>query len=158
MARAKDAVHILDQLVTLCGDAILGYREAARVTVDSEVRSLLERNASEREEIASVLTYKLIELGHEPRHDRSIAGAIHRRYLETMAAVTPGDPARVLDACATGERETLAQFSFALGQALPDDVHNVVQSQLGRVLSACAALQRIRHDVADQRRRATASQ
>lgn len=146
--RSKTPVQVLDHLVALCSDAVAGYRQAAHAVDDPAVRSVLEQNASEREEIASVLSYKLAELGHEPKPDGSLAGALHRKIIDLTASVDHGDTGALLRLCASGERETLAQFMAALGQPLPHDVHEVVQSQLGRVLSASAALQGAAQNVA----------
>ena len=147
MSSKDDPIQVLHHLLVLCSDAAAGYRDAAHAVRDPNIRRMLERNASEREEIASVITYKLVELGHKPTHHGSALGAAHRAWLVTMAKLDPGDTVGLLDACATGERETLARFSAALGRPLPDDVHALVQSQLGRVLSASAALQHARSDV-----------
>ena len=143
----NDPIHVLDHLLVLCSDAVAGYRQVARAVKNPEIHRMLEHNASEREEIAAVLTYKLVELGYKPTHHGSIAGAVHRAWLITTATLGLGDTAALLKACATGERETLAQFSAALNLSLPDDVHAVVQSQLGRVLSASAALQHARSEL-----------
>jgi uncharacterized protein (TIGR02284 family) len=155
MSSKDDPVQVLNHLLVLCSDAAAGYRGAAHAIADPNLRRMLERNAADREEIASVLTYKLVELGHKPAHHGSALGAAHRAWLVATATLDPGDTVALLDACATGERETLAQFSAALGRPLPDDVHAVVQSQLGRVLSASAALQHARSDVEGRRQRAS---
>jgi uncharacterized protein (TIGR02284 family) len=153
MYSKDDPIHVLNHLLVLCSDAAAGYRDAAHAVRDPNIRKVLERNAAEREEIASVITYKLVELGYKPAHHGSVAGAAHRAWLMTTATLDPGDTVALLNACATGERETLAQFSAALGRPLPEDVHAVVQSQLGRVLSASAALQHARSDVEGRRQR-----
>lgn len=150
MSRTKSPGEILDRLLELCTDAIAGYRHAAAAISDPHIRAVLEQNAAEREEIASVLSYELVELGHKPARHGTIAGALHREYLDVTAAVDRGNPGPLLSICARGERETLAQFSAALGKVLPEHVHNVVQSQLGRVLSASASLERARLDLASR--------
>jgi hypothetical protein len=46
----------------------------------------------------------------------------------------------MLRECARGELETIEVFSAALGRGLPPNVHDVIQSQLRRVLEASATL------------------
>lgn len=141
IVREKNPISVLDRLIAVCSDGVAGYGHAARAVADPAVREVLEQNAAERSEIVDVLTYKLAELGAHPTHDGTLPGAMHRKFLDATASVARGDTRTMLQLCAFGERETLALFIAALGQSLPDDVHKVVQSQLGRVLSASAALQ-----------------
>lgn len=138
----REPISVLDHLLVLCTDGAAGYRKAASLVTNERVRHLLEDNAILREEVASVIGYTLAGLGHPRAEHGSLAGALHRRWIDTIALVEPGDTGALLRACALGERETIAAFSSALGCTLPDDVRGAVQSQLGRVLAASSALNR----------------
>jgi uncharacterized protein (TIGR02284 family) len=151
MSSNHDPIHVLNHLLILCTDAIAGYHRAAEGVDDPNIHRVLEQNASDREEIASVLTYKLVELGYKPAHAGSIVGSVHRAWLLAMVTLDHGDVAGLLKACEMGERETLTQFSAALAKPLPADVHAVIQSQLGRVLLARAALDQARVDIGRRR-------
>lgn len=140
--RMREPIGVLDHLLVLCTDGAAGYRKAASLVKDERVRRLLEDNAILREEVASVIGYALAGLGHPRAEHGSLAGALHRRWIDAIALVEPGDTGALLRACAQGERETIAAFASALGRTLPDDVRIAVQSQLGRVLAASAALNR----------------
>ncbi len=136
------AVDVLQRLLVVCADGTAGYRHAAAHVPDRSIHAMLARNAAQREEMESVLTYALVELGFKPSHHGSVAGAVHRRWLGALPAVKTNPTRAILRECQRGERETIEAFAAALGRSLPDEVHNVVQSQLGRVLEASAALGR----------------
>ena len=136
------AIDVLQRLLVVCADGAAGYRHAAAGIPDRSIHAMLARNAAQREEVESVLTYALVELGFKPSHHGSVAGAVHRRWLDTLPAVKADATRAILHECQRGERETIEAFSAALGRSLPTSVHNVVQSQLGRVLEASAALGR----------------
>jgi len=139
---SDDPIAVLDHLLVLCMDGVAGYRKAARLVANERLQHLLEDNATVREEVASVIGYTLAALGHPREEHGSLAGALHRGWLEAISLATPGDTAALLRACARGERETLAGFSAALGRSLPDEVRTAIQSQLGRVLAASSTLNR----------------
>lgn len=142
-ARATDdAVHVLQRLLVVCADGAAGYRHAAAGVPERSIHAVLARNAAQREEMGCVLTYALVELGQKPSHHGSVAGAAHRRWLDALSAVKSDATKAILHECQRGERETIEAFTAALGRSLPERVHTVVQSQLGRVLEASAALGR----------------
>ena len=87
-----------------------------------------------------MLTYALVELGHKPTHHDTVLGAAHRGWLDALGILSSDNPRQILHECERGERVTIEAFSAALGRALPTKVHDIVQSQLGRVLEASAAL------------------
>ena len=136
------AVDVLQRLLVVCADGAAGYRHAAAGIPDRTIHAMLARNAAQREEMESVLTYALVELGFKPSHHGSVAGAVHRRWLDALPAVKSNATRSILRECQRGERETIEAFAAALGRSLPNNVHNIVQSQLGRVLEASAALGR----------------
>ncbi|MDF2693905.1 MAG: hypothetical protein K0S65_2288 [Labilithrix sp.] len=138
--RADDPVRVLERLLVLCADGAAGYRQAAAAVTEPRLHRRLARSAALREESGSVLTCALVALGRKPEHHGSLAGTMHRRWLDAVALVSPNGPLAILRECERGERETLEAFSTALGRSLPADVHSMVQSQLGRVLEASAAL------------------
>jgi uncharacterized protein (TIGR02284 family) len=140
-----DDIRVLEQLLVSCQDGVEGYRRAAGDVEDEHVRRFLEHAAAEREEIASVMTNALVALGYKPAHHGSALGAVHRRWIDVVARAR--STSAILHECQRGERETLAAFSSAAGRELREDVREVVQSQLGRLLQASAALNRVVLDV-----------
>jgi uncharacterized protein (TIGR02284 family) len=142
-----DAIHILERLLVACQDGVEGYRRAADDVEDSSVRRFLAHASAEREEVASVLTNELVALGHKPTHHGSIPGAVHRRWLDALAVLERRATPAILRECQRGEHETLSAFTAAMGRSVPEDVRKVIQAQLGRLLHASAALNRIALDV-----------
>lgn len=141
-----DPIRVLERLLVLCADGAAGYRHAAAMVKSPErLHQVLAQNAAHREEIESVLAYALVGLGEKPEHHGSIRGAVHRGWLDALAAFAPDAPnaiRAVLHECERGEQKTIEGFTAALGRSLPKEIHDAVQSQLGRVLEAAAALRR----------------
>jgi uncharacterized protein (TIGR02284 family) len=129
-------VKTLERLLAVCEDGVLGYRRAAAAIDDPRLRAPLAAEAARREEVASVLAYALVDLGTKPSHHGSLEGAIHRRWVDALAASRAGGAHAILKECLRGERATIYAFAEALAEDLPYAVRTVVQSQLGRVLEA----------------------
>ena len=141
-----ETIHALDRLLVLCADGAEGYRHAAGAVDDPTVHRFLAKRAAEREEIVSVLTNTLVAIGYKPGHHGSVQGAVHRRWLDAIGLLKRNSVQAILHECERGEQETIAGFTAALGRGLPEEIHAVVQSQLGRVLEAGAALRGLHGD------------
>lgn len=133
-----DGAHALERLLTVCSDGVEGYRFAAARVKAPHLHALLQKNEVEREEIASVLTNALVELGGRRDHHGSLGGAIHRSWLGALAAAHAEDA--IVRECARGDQVTLAAFAEALSHELPADIRERVQAQIARVLSALERL------------------
>lgn len=140
VARSPETVRVLEKLLVICAEGARRYRHAADAVKEPTLHRVLARGAARREEIVSVLTNALVELDREPTHHRSVAGAVHCEGLDALVIPSAQDERAVLHECARGERATLAAFASALGRSLPDEIHDVIQAQLGRVLETSSAL------------------
>jgi uncharacterized protein (TIGR02284 family) len=134
----REGAHALEGLLTICSDGVEGYRRAAVIVRAPHLRAILQRNEVEREEIASVLTNILVELGARHDHAGTLKGAVHRGLLAALAAAHADDA--IIRECARGDQMTLAAFAEALRHELPADVRDRVQAQLARVLQALGRL------------------
>lgn len=145
----SDVIRVLDQLLVVAQDGVEGYKHAASAIPsesNASIHTFLAKNAAEREEIVATLTNALVGYGYKPTHHGSLAGSAHRRWLDLIGKIGH-DPAAILTECERGEEKTIGAYAHAIGRALPPDVHALVQAQLGRVLSASAALSRILLDL-----------
>ena len=134
-----EAVRALARLLTVCADGVEGYRAAAAKIGTPHLRAMLLRNEVEREEITSVLTNALSELGGKHEHRGSLAGAVHRGWVVGFFGRTHADDAIVRE-CRRGDQVTLGAFAEALGHDLPPAIRERVEAQLRRVLNAIERL------------------
>ncbi len=133
-ARTERSIDKLRHLLEVCTDGIEGYRRAAEAFREGSAHDALAKNAAEREEVAAVLTNALVDLGYKPPHHGSVEGVLHRGWLRALGAAHADEV--MLHECMRGERATIDAFAEALASELPLSVRSVVQSQLGRVLTA----------------------
>ena len=74
-------------------------------------------------------------MGAEPDTTGSVAGALHRGWMDLKSALGGGDHA-ILAATETGEDHAITQYTKALEETLPAPVRDLVQRQLQSVKQA----------------------
>jgi len=134
----SESAQAIERLLTVCADGVAGYRVAAASVQTPHLHALLQRNEVEREEIYSVLTNVLVDLGAHRVHAGSLTAAIHRGWLGALSASHADDA--IVRECLRGDQVTLAAFAEALSHELPDAIQVRVQAQLSRVIVALERL------------------
>jgi uncharacterized protein (TIGR02284 family) len=131
----QSAVATLNSLIETCRDGEKGFREAAEHVRDPQVRSLFTSIATERAQFAEELQQEVRRLGGEPEQGSSVAGAIHRGWMNLRSAVGRNDAALISEA-ERGEDVAVSSYRSALEAPLPGEAHRIVQRQFGEVKEA----------------------
>ena len=76
------------------------------------------------------------ELGGDPETSSSIAGALHRGWINIKSAVTGQDDAAILNECERGEDVAKNAYKDALAADLPSNAASIVQQQATAVQQA----------------------
>lgn len=150
-ARTHTTITTLEHLVEVTIDGIYGYRRARETVADPDLHVVLAEGAREREAIWEALRGVLIALGKEPPHHGTFRGAMHRGWLGALS-VTHAEKA-ILNACLHGERTTIDAFSHALALDILPEARNVIQTQLGLVVSSLERLEQTMQEPAVSVRR-----
>ena len=135
--RNKEVQKTLQGLVEVCRDGQRGYLEAAEHITDPELRSFFNKESLERARFAGELETELRGLGEaDAAKDSggSVAGAVHRGWLDLSAAIA-GDDA-VLSAVEQGEDAAKKAYEEALREPLPASIEGVVRGHAQAVISA----------------------
>jgi uncharacterized protein (TIGR02284 family) len=84
-------------------------------------------------------------LGGDPEKSGSVAGSLHRGWMNITAAVTGGDDAAILSAAESGEDSAKHSYEDALQTAsLPANVRAVIERQFTRVKEAHDRVRQLR--------------
>src|SRR6185312_1126187 len=87
----------------------------------------------QRAQFAGELQAEVARLGTEPAKSGSVAGAIHRGWVDLKAALTGGDNHAVLAEAERGEDAAVKNYREALSKDLPSDLHDIVRAQLREI-------------------------
>jgi len=120
---------ILNDLVETSKDGEQGFQIAAKDTKTAELREVFLKRAENCAKGAADLQELISRLGGEPHKHGSIAGAVHRGWVNLKSAASGRTDLAILEECERGEDVAKARYRKALEQKLPDDVRAIIQRQ-----------------------------
>jgi uncharacterized protein (TIGR02284 family) len=121
---------------------------AAQNAHDPTLKSTLQRLCQERDRVASELQSTVRSLGGAPDDSGTALGTAHRWFMNAKDAVTGYDDEQLLEECERGEDFAVKEFRDALGQGLPADISQRVQSCFTQVKSSHDEIKRLRNAMA----------
>ena len=125
---------ILNHLIQTCKDGQEGFLTAAENTVDPDIKHLFNEYSLQRAKFAGELQSLAHELGeHNPKDAGSVAGTIHRRWINLKTAVAGKDRLGILTECEQGEDGAVAHYQDVLKHELPANIREFVERQYGQV-------------------------
>lgn len=131
-----DAVSVLNNLIETCKDGEQGFRTAAEAVGNVEVKSRFEEYARERGQMARELQDEVRRLGGDPENAGSMAGSVHRGWMNIKSAVSGKDEHAIVAEAERGEDAAKRAYEDAIQESLPPSTQAVVQAQAGRVRRA----------------------
>lgn len=126
---AADIISVLNNLIEICEDGDKGFRTAAEDTENAELRPVFLKRAQDCSTASNELKKRVVELGGKPDEGGSLAGAVHRGWVNLKAAVSKRTDLAILEECERAEDVAKASYRKALEQDLPADVRTLVQRQ-----------------------------
>ena len=151
-----DVISTLNGLIETCKDGQEGFTSAAEGIERSDLKSLFYEFAQQRSQFAGELQSLVRSLGGDPEDSGSVAGSLHRGWINIKSAVMGKDEAAILNECERGEDVAKNAYKEALDEGLPANVIDTVQSQYTAVVSAHDRIKALR-DSANGGRSTTAT-
>lgn len=131
---SDNIASILNELVETSKDGEKGFRKAAEDTKSAELKTVFLRRAEDCGKGAAELQQVVSQLGAKPEDGGSVAGALHRGWVDVKSAVTGRSDVAILEECERGEDVAKAKYRKALDMTLPENVRAVVQRQYDGVM------------------------
>jgi len=125
----NEVIAILNDLIETCKDGQEGYRIAAENISNSEFRRLFNIFSQQRAQFVSELQAEVHRLGGSPVSRGTLAGSLHREWLNVKTTFTGADEASIIAQCQLGEEAAVNHYQEALKADLPLDVQYVVKRQ-----------------------------
>jgi len=126
----SNITSVLNDLVETSKDGEIGFRTAAEDAKNGELKTLFLERAQDCATGAAELQQRVAALGGKPEEGGSVAGALHRGWVNLKAAVADRSDLAILEECERGEDVAKAHYRKALEETtLPDDIRAVVQHQ-----------------------------
>ena len=105
MERNEKAIGILNDLIQINNDRIVGYDKAIDELKDedADLKTLFHRYTQDSKQFATELTYEVTRLGGNPTEGTTNSGKIYRVWMDLKAAITGKDRQTILNNCEFGE-------------------------------------------------------
>ena len=125
----NDTISTLNGLIETCRDGQNGFQEASTNISRSDLKKLFAEASTERATFVGELQREVRSLGGDPENSGSVAGALHRAWIDVKGTFTGKDDASILTECERGEDSAVATYRDALGTELPANIRSLVETQ-----------------------------
>jgi uncharacterized protein (TIGR02284 family) len=150
-----DVISTLNGLIETCKDGQNGFTTAAEGIERSDLKSLFFEFAQQRSQFAGELQTLVQSLGGDPENSGSIAGSLHRGWMNIKTAVVGKDEASILNECERGEDSAKNAYKSALQEGLPTHILDTVQTQYVAIQSAHDRIKALRDSASGKSSSAT---
>ena len=114
LPKEEQAIYALNDLLQKNYDADKGYMEAADNVKDSILIALFKNFAKQRQEFATEIKGRILELDREPAEDGSFSAYIHRTWMNIRKFFSEENRDLMIDECIRGEKTLLDDYEEAL--------------------------------------------
>ncbi len=125
----------LNGLIETLNDGHLGYTTAANDAQRPELKTLLQKLGAERADFAAQLQQIVQQLGETPEKTGTVAGDLHRGWINLKAAISTREDLAILEECQRGDESAVSAFQSALSEDL-GSARGLVEHQLQHLQTA----------------------
>lgn len=129
----NQVTQTLNELIETCIDGEKGFQSAAEAIEEPSLKSELQNYSEQRRGFASDLQGLVAAFGDSPRDTGSVAGKLHRGWINLRDAVSSRDNHAIIAECERGEDSAVASYRKAIQAGLPAEFEHVVESQYAAV-------------------------
>lgn len=132
MQNTKDTIEILNDLIQINNDRIVGYERAIKETKaeDEDLKVLYASMIAESHRAKIALATEVQALGAEVEQGTTTSGKIYRAWMDVKAVFTGHDRHAVLENCEAGEDAAQRAYTTALeSDALPAYIRELISTQ-----------------------------
>lgn len=132
----NDAISVVENLIETNKDGKKGYQDAAEHVKRPDLKAYFNEQCLQRSSFAGELEQELIRMGKpDKKVSGSVAGAMHRAWLDTKVAMGGGDHT-ILESVEAGEDRAKEAYQKALSGILPATLTEIIRKQASSVQKA----------------------
>jgi len=116
MATNENLIEVLNDLIRINNDRVIGYEKASDEAkdIDVDLRATFARMAEESRRYAAELTQEVVKLGGEPATGTTNSGKIYRVWMDVKATFSGNSRQAILENCEFGEDSAQKAYDTAL--------------------------------------------
>jgi uncharacterized protein (TIGR02284 family) len=145
MKEQKEAISVIDELIETLKDGQEGYKQAAEAVKAPQLKSLFRDYSQQRSRFATALQNEARNLGESrPETSSSVAGVLHRGWINLKSALSGGDDHAILAECERGEDSAVKEYRKALDGDLSTSLCEIVSRQYADIKAAHDRIKNLR--------------
>ena len=133
MATNDNLVTVLNDLIRINNDGVVGYEKAADEArdIDVDLRAIFSRMSEESRQYAAELTQEVVKLGGDPATGTTNSGKIYRVWMDLKATFTGNSRQAILENCEYGEDAAQKAYDSALKSdaEMTSDIRQLISNQ-----------------------------
>jgi len=132
MTNTKETIEVLNDLIQINNDRIIGYERAIKETKseDEDLKVLFASMIAESHRNKMALASEVQALGAEAEQGTTTSGKVYRAWMDVKAIFTGHDRHTVLENCEAGEDAAQRAYKTSLEQeALPAFIRDLLIQQ-----------------------------
>jgi uncharacterized protein (TIGR02284 family) len=131
-----NAVSVLNNLIETCKDGEQGFKVAAEGLTSAAIKTKFLEYSRQRSQMARELQDEVRRLGADPEKKGSVAGTMHRGWLNIRSIVSGKDDHAIVAEAERGEDVAKGVYEAALKESLPQSAQTLVQQQAAKIRQA----------------------
>ena len=140
MANTEKTIEILNDLIQINNDRVVGYERAINELKDedSDLRTVFQSYATNSSRHVVELTEEVIKAGGTPTDGTTNSGKIYRAWMDVKATFTGSDRLSILSSCEFGEDAAQKAYKSAIADQfeLTDSARELVVKQEAELKTA----------------------
>jgi uncharacterized protein (TIGR02284 family) len=131
MEDLTETIEVLNDLIRISNDRIMGYEKAIRETrqEDTDLKILYAAMVAESHRMKIALASEVQVLGGKVEQGTTLEGKVYRGWMELKGFLTGHDRQAILANCETGEEAAQRAYELALDHVLPAYIREMLNRQ-----------------------------
>lgn len=124
-----EVISILNDLIQTCEDGAHGFQTAADAVKNPAAKALFASRLPNIELGERELKAEVRRLGGDPDKRGTVAGSLHRGWINLKSAVTGKNEEAIVMECERGEEHATHVYEDALQKDLPAETRTIIERQ-----------------------------
>lgn len=133
MENQEELVGVLNDLIRINNDRIVGYERASKESknIDVDLIATFNKMADQSRKYKAELVQQVSRLGGDAASDTTVSGKVYRVWMDLKAAITGKDRDSILGSCEYGEDVAQRAYEAALESDayMSTEVRQMISSQ-----------------------------
>lgn len=132
----ETSTKAINDLIETLKDGELGFRTAADDATSVDLKRTFGDYSSQRADFSRALQTLVERAGEEPEKNGSVAGTLHRGWINTKVALMSRTDLSILEECERGEDSALSTFRETLADSNLGTARHTVENQFSHIQTA----------------------